>query len=141
MHPSITSSQNAVELLSVHKTCVDGKKKDRDLLSEDVLVLGRLAVLMSRAGEVIRLFYFPQKTSLSTSVVKWTLSNERAGDGDLQKAVQVEEGRGGGGGGGGGGELSMQPLMEGQELAELVNGVLIGTQHLSTGTKVPNCRY
>ena len=138
MHPSITSSQNAVELLSVHKTCVDGKKKDRDLLSEDVLVLGRLAVLMSRAGEVIRLFYFPQKTSLSTRVVKWTLSNERAGDGDLQKAVQVEEGRGGGGAGG---ELSTAALMEGQELAELVNGVLIGTQHLSTGTKLPNCRY
>ncbi len=60
MHPSITSSQNAVELLSVHKTCVDGKKKDRDLLSEDVLVLGRLALLMSRAGEEICLFYCPE---------------------------------------------------------------------------------
>ncbi len=81
-------------------------------------------------------------------MVKWTLSYERAGDGDLQKAVQLEEERGceGGGGGGGGGGYSMpSKLMEGQELAELVNGVLIGTQHvqfllkyLTAGTKIYN---
>jgi hypothetical protein len=62
--------------------------------------------------------------------------------------VQVEEEeQGGGGGGGGGGEHSMPPstLMEGQELAELVNGVLIGAQHvhfslkyLTAGTKICN---
>ena len=32
VHPSIASSQNALDLLTVYKTCVDGKKKDRLLL-------------------------------------------------------------------------------------------------------------
>ena len=32
MHPYITSSQIALDVLSVNKACVEGKKKDRELL-------------------------------------------------------------------------------------------------------------
>ena len=50
MHPAITSSQTAVDLLANHKVCVEGKKKDRELLSGDLCLVGRLSLLLARAS-------------------------------------------------------------------------------------------
>ena len=48
MHPYVTSSLNAVDILSLYKTCVDGRKKDREALSADVALVGRLVLLLAR---------------------------------------------------------------------------------------------
>jgi hypothetical protein len=48
MHPYVTSSPNAVDILSLYRTCVDGRKKDREALSADVALVGRLALLLAR---------------------------------------------------------------------------------------------